>query len=34
MKKIEKQYLDVLENHGWAVSSYTGCFIDRLMFNS
>lgn len=23
MKKIEKQYLDVLENHGWAVSSYT-----------
>ena len=23
MKKIEKQYLDVLENRGWAVSSYT-----------
>jgi hypothetical protein len=23
MKKIKKQYLDVLENHGWAVSSYT-----------
>jgi len=23
MKKIEAQYLEVLENHGWAVSSYT-----------
>jgi len=23
MKKIEEQYLEVLENHGWAVSSYT-----------
>lgn len=23
MKQIEKRYLDVLEKHGWAVSSYT-----------
>ena len=23
MKQIEKRYLDVLEKHDWAVSSYT-----------